>query len=87
MGGIKVTQENIDHALVFTGSIVNNFPRRLSGSDSCLKAGKAIADEFSRTYNKGSVNLREWQFAQVIDENKDLRLRTLSKNHAEGNSR
>ncbi|MGD0279849.1 MAG: M28 family peptidase [Smithella sp.] len=60
MGNIKVTQENIDHVFKFTDSIVNGFPDRLTGSDSCLKAGKAIAEEFSRTCDKGSVKTEEF---------------------------
>jgi hypothetical protein len=62
MGGVKVTRENIDHAFWFTDFIVNNFPRRLAGSVSCLGAGKAIADEFSRTCDKGSVKTEELRF-------------------------
>jgi len=62
MGDVKVTRENIDHAFWFTDFIVNNFPRRLAGSVSCLGAGKAIADEFSRTCDKGSVKTEEFTF-------------------------
>ena len=55
MSNVKVTQENIDHVFHFTDYIVNNFPRRLAGSESCLKAGKAIKEEFEKTCDNGSV--------------------------------
>lgn len=62
MNNVKVTQENIDHVFHFTDYIVNNFPRRLAGSESCLKAGKAIKEEFEKTCDNGSVKTEEFIF-------------------------
>lgn len=62
MGNIKVTPENVHHTFQFTDAIVNNFPRRLPGSDSCLKAGKAIEEEFKNNCDPGSVKTEEFIF-------------------------
>ncbi len=62
MSGIKITQENVNHTFQFTDAIVNNFPRRLAGSDSCLAAGKAIEEEFKNTCDAGSVKTEEFIF-------------------------
>jgi hypothetical protein len=62
MSRVKVTQENIDHSFQFTDAIINNFPRRLAGSESCLKAGRAIEEEFVKNCDKGSVKTEEFIF-------------------------
>ena len=62
MNSVKVTRENIDHVFQFTDAIVNNFPQRLAGSDSCFKAGKAIEEEFEKNCDKGSVKTEEFIF-------------------------
>jgi aminopeptidase YwaD len=62
MGNLKATKENVDHIFKFTDAIVNGFPDRLPGSEACLKAGKAIAGEFSQSCDKGSVKTEEFTF-------------------------
>ncbi len=59
---ISITSENVRHALQFTDYIVKNFPYRLAGSDSCERAGKAIAEEFSRHCDFHSVKHESFAF-------------------------
>jgi len=59
---ISVISEYVRHALQFTDDIVNNFPDRLTGSDSCNRAGEAIAEEFSRHCDSNSVKLESFTF-------------------------
>jgi len=62
MSSVKAKKENVDHIFKFTDAIVNGFPGRLPGSDACLRAGKAIADEFKQSCDKGSVKTEEFTF-------------------------
>ncbi len=59
---ICVTSGHVDHALQFTDDIVQNFPDRLAGSDSCNRAGEAIAEEFSRHCDSNSVKRESFAF-------------------------
>lgn len=59
---ISVTSEHVSHALGFTDAIVKNFPDRLAGSDSCNRAGEAIADEFSLHCDSNSVERESFAF-------------------------
>jgi len=59
---IYVTSEYVSHALGFTDAIVKNFPDRLAGSDSCNRAGEAIADEFSLHCDSNSVERESFAF-------------------------
>ena len=54
--------DHVDHALQFTADIVKNFSDRLAGSDSCRRAGEAIAEEFSRHCDSGSVKRESFSF-------------------------
>lgn len=53
---------HVRHALQFTADIVRNFPKRLAGSDSCRRAGEAIASEFSRHCDRSSVKSELFEF-------------------------
>ncbi|MDP3283018.1 MAG: hypothetical protein Q8M56_01125, partial [Desulfobacterales bacterium] len=59
---ISVTSEHVRHALQFTNDIVKNFSDRLAGSDSCRRAGEAIAEEFSRHCDSNSVKRESFEF-------------------------
>ena len=59
---ILVTAEHVHHALQFTADIVRSFPDRLAGSDSCKRAGEAIAEEFSRHCDADSVSRESFSF-------------------------
>jgi hypothetical protein len=59
---ISVTSEHVRHALQFTDDIVKNFPDRLAGSDSCNRAGVAIAEEFSHHCDSNSVKRESFAF-------------------------
>ena len=59
---IFATDEHVRHALRFTADIVRNFPDRLAGSDSCNRAGEAIAEEFSRHCDADSVKRESFEF-------------------------
>lgn len=59
---ISVTSEHVRHALQFTDDIVKNFSDRLAGSDSCRRAGEAIAEEFSRHCDSNSVKRESFAF-------------------------
>lgn len=59
---ISVTSGHVDHALQFTDEIVKNFPNRLAGSDSCNRAGEAMAEEFSRHCDYNSVKRESFAF-------------------------
>jgi len=55
MSEIKVTQENIKNVFNFTDEIVENYPNRIIGSDSCIEAGKRIADEYQKNCDEDTV--------------------------------
>lgn len=59
---ISVTSGHVRHALQFADDIVKNFPDRLAGSDSCRRAGDAIAEEFSRHCDSDSVKRESFAF-------------------------
>jgi len=59
---LSTEEGHVRHALQFTDDIVNNFPKRLAGSDSCNKAGEAIAEEFSRHCDNHSVKRESFEF-------------------------
>jgi hypothetical protein len=59
---IYVTSEHVRHTLQFTDEIVKNFPGRLAGSDSGERAGKTIAEEFSRQCDANSVRRESFAF-------------------------
>jgi len=54
---LNVTQKNIEDVLKFTDEIVENYPNRLVGTDSCTKAGRRIAQEFDKNCDTGSINI------------------------------
>ncbi|MBW1643156.1 MAG: hypothetical protein JRJ76_09985, partial [Deltaproteobacteria bacterium] len=54
---LNVTQKNIEDVLKFTDEIVENYPNRLVGTDSCTKAGRRIAQEFEKNCDTGSINI------------------------------
>jgi hypothetical protein len=56
-GKLKVTQKNIEDVLKFTDEIVENYPRRLVGTDSCNNAGRRIAQEFKKNCDNGSIKV------------------------------
>ncbi len=55
MSDIKVTQENIENVFNFTDEVVQNYPDRIIGSNSCIDAGKRIAEEYQKNCDEGSV--------------------------------
>ena len=59
---ISVISEHVRHALQFADDIVKNFPDRLAGSDSCRRAGEALAEEFSRHCDSNSVKRESFAF-------------------------
>jgi len=59
---ISVTAEHVRHALQFTDDIVKNFSDRLAGSDSCNRAGEAIAEKFSLHCDSNSVKRESFAF-------------------------
>ena len=59
---ISVTSKHVRHALQFTDDIVKNFSHRLAGSDSCNRAGEAIAEEFSLHCDSNSVKRESFAF-------------------------
>jgi len=59
---MKSFSDHVDHALQFTDDIVKNFSDRLAGSNSCRRAGEAIAEEFSRHCDSGSVIRESFSF-------------------------
>jgi aminopeptidase YwaD len=51
----EITQDNVRRVLAFTDEVVENFPGRVAGSESTLKAGKRIQVEFEKYCDPGTV--------------------------------
>ena len=61
MRNFKVKKSNISDTFNFTDEIVNNYPNRLIGTQSCKDATYRIAAELEKVCEKGSVKVEEFR--------------------------
>ncbi len=63
MGDVKnpaeIGQQQVKEAFAFTDEVVEGYPKRLTGTESCHKAGRRIAQEFEKFCDPGSVKIEE----------------------------
>jgi aminopeptidase YwaD len=67
----QVTDANVKRAFSLTNEVVDGFPGRLTGTESCRKAGVRVKQEFEKHCDPGSVKSEEfilhpWSFLKYI---------------------
>ena len=55
----EIGTQQVKEAFAFTDEVVEGYPRRLTGTESCHKAGRRIAREFEKFCDPGSVKIEE----------------------------
>ncbi|MHB8084449.1 MAG: M28 family peptidase [Dehalococcoidia bacterium] len=66
-----VNEDDVKQAFAFTDEVVVNYPRRITGGEPCIKAGRRVKEEFEKICDKGSVKVEEfvihpWSFLKYI---------------------
>ncbi len=66
-----VNEADVKQAFAFTDEVVDNYPGRITGSESCRKAGLRVKEEFEKFCDPGSVKIEEfiihpWSFLKYI---------------------
>ncbi|MGA2157825.1 MAG: M28 family peptidase [Dehalococcoidia bacterium] len=66
-----INEADVKQAFVFTDEVVDNYPGRITGSESCRKAGQRVKEEFEKFCDRGSVKTEEfvihpWSFLKYI---------------------
>ncbi|MGD0855422.1 MAG: M28 family peptidase [Dehalococcoidia bacterium] len=51
----EITKDNIRHTFAFIDEVVEQYPARIAGSESDLKAGKRVKEEFEKYCDAGTV--------------------------------
>ncbi|MGD0354158.1 MAG: M28 family peptidase [Dehalococcoidia bacterium] len=55
-----VNEADVKQAFTFTDEVVDNYPGRITGSESCRKAGQRVREEFEKFCDRGSVKAEEF---------------------------
>ncbi|MGA2367404.1 MAG: M28 family peptidase [Dehalococcoidia bacterium] len=55
-----VNEADVKQAFAFTDEVVDGYPGRITGSESCRKAGQRVKEEFEKFCDKGSVKAEEF---------------------------
>jgi len=58
--GIIFNSELAQEALAFTKEVVERYPKRITGSESCLKTAERIKEELEKHCDPGSVKIEEF---------------------------
>lgn len=66
-----INEADVKQAFAFTDEVVDNYPGRITGSESCRKAGQRVKEEFEKFCDRGSVKTEEfvihpWSFLKYI---------------------
>jgi hypothetical protein len=67
----EINEADVNRAFTFTDEVVEGYPGRLAGTESCLKAGQRVRQEFEKFCDEGSVKTEEfvihpWSFLKYI---------------------
>jgi aminopeptidase YwaD len=57
---LNITKNHVRHVFKFTGEIVEGYPRRLAGTETCHGAADRIKREFTRYSDPNSVHMEEF---------------------------
>ena len=55
----EIGQQQVKDAFAFTDEVVEGYPKRLTGTEPCHKAGRRIKEEFEKFCDPGSVRIEE----------------------------
>ncbi len=55
----QIGPQQVKEAFAFTDEVVEGYPKRLTGTEACHKAGRRIAREFEKFCDPGSVKIEE----------------------------
>jgi aminopeptidase YwaD len=66
-----ITETDVKQAFMFTDEVVDGFPGRITGSESCRKAGERIKAEFAKYSDPGTAKSEQfivhpWSFLKYI---------------------
>ena len=58
---INITRTNVNRVFKFTDEVVDNYPNRLAGTESCRGAADRIQQEFAKYCDRGSVKVEDFE--------------------------